>query len=39
VSTDWKQAADVLSSGDEFDPSEIDILARTIMKEYEGAQT
>jgi len=36
VITEWKSASDVLSSGDEFDPSEIDILARTLMKEYEG---
>jgi hypothetical protein len=36
--TDWKQAADVLATGDEFDPSEIDILARNIMKQFEGAE-
>jgi hypothetical protein len=38
VVTDWKQAADVLATGDEFDPSEIDILARNIMKQFEGAE-
>ena len=37
VSTEWANAADVLASGDEFDPSEIDILARGIMKEHEVA--
>ena len=37
VRTEWAKAADVLSSGDEFDPSEIDILARSLMKEHEGA--
>jgi hypothetical protein len=36
VSTDWKRAADLLSNGDEFDPDEIDIVARKIMNEYEG---
>jgi hypothetical protein len=38
VVTDWKQAADVLASGDEFDPSEIDVLARSIMKQFEGIE-
>jgi hypothetical protein len=38
VETEWKQAGDVLASGDEFDPSEIDILARSIMKEHEGVE-
>jgi hypothetical protein len=38
VVTDWKQAADVLATGDEFDPSEIDVLARSIMKQFEGAE-
>jgi hypothetical protein len=37
VSTEWNQAADVLANGDEFDPSEIDILARRLMKEHAGA--
>jgi hypothetical protein len=37
VSTEWAKAADVPSSGDEFDPREIDILARSLMKEHEGA--
>jgi hypothetical protein len=37
VSTVWNQAADVLANGDEFDPDEIDILARSIMKQHEGA--
>jgi hypothetical protein len=36
VTTEWGKAADVLASGDEFDPSEIDILARHLMKEHEG---
>jgi hypothetical protein len=36
VSTVWNQAAEVLASGKEFDPNEIDILARSIMKEHEG---
>jgi hypothetical protein len=36
VSTEWNQAADVLANGDEFDPSEIDILARRIMEEHAG---
>jgi hypothetical protein len=36
VTTDWGKAADVLASGDEFDPNEIDILARHLMKEHEG---
>jgi hypothetical protein len=36
VSTEWALAADVLASGDEFNPDEIDILARSIMKEHEG---
>ena len=37
MSTEWNQAADVLANGDKFDPSEIDILARRLMKEHEGA--
>jgi hypothetical protein len=37
VTTEWGKAADVLANGDEFDPSEIDILARHLMKEHEGA--
>jgi hypothetical protein len=39
VVTDWKQAADVLATGDEFDPDEIDVLARSIMNRYEGVET
>jgi hypothetical protein len=39
VVTDWKQAADVLATGDEFDPDEIDVLARSIMNQYEGVET
>jgi hypothetical protein len=35
VTTEWGKA-DVLASGDEFDPSEIDIVARHLMKEHEG---
>jgi hypothetical protein len=34
VSTAWNQAADVLANGDEFDPDEIDILARSIRKQH-----
>jgi hypothetical protein len=37
VSTTWAKAADVLANGDEYDPSEIDVLARRLMKEHEGA--
>jgi hypothetical protein len=36
VSIEWNQAADVIANGDEFDPSEIDVLARRIMEEHEG---
>jgi hypothetical protein len=39
VMTDWKQAADVLATGDEFDPHDIDVLARSIMKRHEGVET
>jgi hypothetical protein len=38
VVTDWKQAADVRETGDEFDPGEIDVLARSILKKFEGAE-
>ena len=39
VTTEWGEAADVLANGDEFDPSEIDILARHVMREHEGDAT
>lgn len=39
VITEWGEAADVLANGDEFDPSEIDILARHVMREHEGDAT
>lgn len=39
VNIEWNQAADVLPNGDEFDPSEIDTVARELMKEHEGVVT
>ena len=37
VTTEWGTAGDVLASGDEFDPDEIDVLARRLMEEHQGA--
>ena len=39
VLIDWKLAADMLANGDEFDPNEIDVLARSIMNKYKGLET